>query len=254
MARDDARGARQSLGEWVAAGIRRLIADQGLQPGDRLPTEQELALRFGVSRLSVREATRTLNFLGIIRAAPRRGLTVGQFDMARIAEIVGYHHVLAAYPGRQLVQARLVVEVGALPFVAAGVAAQPGLLERLCELAEATEADTPDDRFIDAEIAFHRALVESSGIAPLVLFSDLLEAFFRRFHARVVAHRREAGVLQHRQLVELLGAGRQAEAEALLRGHLASFLAETEPPGRDGMGSPPGPSVAGGRTQATDWT
>jgi DNA-binding FadR family transcriptional regulator len=242
------------LGEWVAAGIRRLIADQGLQPGDRLPTEQELAARFGVSRLSVREATRTLNFLGIIRAAPRRGLTVGQFDMARIAEIVGYHHVLAAYPGRQLVQARLVVEVGALSFVAAGVAGDPGLLERLRELADATEADTPDDRFIEAEIAFHRALVESSGIAPLVLFSDLLAAFFRRFHARVVAHRREAGVRQHRQLVDLLGAGRQAEAEALLRGHLASFLAEADTPAGSSTGPAPGLPVTGGPTAAPDWT
>jgi DNA-binding FadR family transcriptional regulator len=216
---------RQTLGEVVVTRVKQLIVDQGLQPGDRLPTEQELAVRFGVSRLSVREATRTLNFLGIIRAAPRRGLTVGEFDVTRIAEILGYHHALVRYPGRQLVQARLVIEVGALPFAAERLAGEPELREHLLELAARTEDETLPEAFIEGEIAFHRALVETSGIGPLVLFSDILHAFFRRFQETVVAHRHDEGVRQHCQLVELLGRGRLAKAEAVLRGHLQAFLA-----------------------------
>jgi DNA-binding FadR family transcriptional regulator len=219
---------KQSLGEVVAARIKELILDRGLRPGDRLPTEQELAGRFGVSRLSVREATRTLNFLGIIRAAPRRGLTVGEFDVTRIAEILGYHHALARYPGRQLVQARLVIEVGALPFAAERLAREPELRQRLLALATRTEEESDPEAFIEGEIAFHRALVETSGIEPLVLFSDILHAFFRRFQETVVAHRHDAGVRQHRQLVELLGRGSLAEAEAVLRGHLQAFLAANQ--------------------------
>jgi DNA-binding FadR family transcriptional regulator len=37
-----------------------------LKPGDRLPTENELAAGFGVNRLSLREATKALEFLGRI--------------------------------------------------------------------------------------------------------------------------------------------------------------------------------------------
>lgn len=215
---------KRKLGEVVAGRIKQLIVDQGLKPGDRLPTEQELAERFGVSRLSVREATTTLNFLGIINSAPRRGLTVGEFDLNRIGEILGFHYALAQYPSRQLVQARLVIEVGALPFASERLSQDEILYQHLLELARRTEQDCSAEEFIDREIAYHRALVETSGIEPLVMFADILHAFFRRFFAAVVAHRRDPGVYQHRRLVELLRARQLAEAESTLRSHLQTFL------------------------------
>ncbi len=46
-------------------------------PGDRLPTENQLAETFGISRLSVCEATKTLEFFGIIDSKSGVGLTVG---------------------------------------------------------------------------------------------------------------------------------------------------------------------------------
>src|SRR6188472_3324676 len=109
---------RQNLSEQVAARIKQLILENSLKPGDRLPTEQEMADRFGVSRVSVREATKALSFLGIIQAAPRRGLTVGHVDMRRVTEYLGFHLALTDYPKPQLLQTRLVIETGVLPFVA----------------------------------------------------------------------------------------------------------------------------------------
>jgi GntR family transcriptional regulator, transcriptional repressor for pyruvate dehydrogenase complex len=51
--------------------IHRLIVQDGLAPGDKLPSERELAERLGVGRSSVREALRALEFLGLIET--RRG-------------------------------------------------------------------------------------------------------------------------------------------------------------------------------------
>lgn len=51
--------------------IHRLVVEDGLVPGDRLPSERELAERLGVGRSSVREALRALEFLGLIET--RRG-------------------------------------------------------------------------------------------------------------------------------------------------------------------------------------
>jgi len=70
---------RTQLSEMVASRIRDHIIEHSLGEGDRLPTEHELADQFGVSRGSIREATKALGFLGIIRSAPRRGLTVGMW-------------------------------------------------------------------------------------------------------------------------------------------------------------------------------
>ena len=61
----------------MAEKLTAFITSQGLKPGDRLPTEHELAASFGVSRLSLREATKALEFLGIVEAKPGCGLSVG---------------------------------------------------------------------------------------------------------------------------------------------------------------------------------
>jgi DNA-binding FadR family transcriptional regulator len=91
---------RRNLSEVVADRIRQYIMDNRLKPGDRLPTEQELSDRFGVSRVSTREATKALGFLGIIDAAPRRGLVVGRVDMKRVTNYLSFHLAISDSPGR----------------------------------------------------------------------------------------------------------------------------------------------------------
>lgn len=62
--------------ERVAEEILRLIAELQLQPGDRMPTENQLASRLGTSRTVVREAVKILSAIGRIRAQKGRGLFV----------------------------------------------------------------------------------------------------------------------------------------------------------------------------------
>src|SRR5262249_58487780 len=108
---------RQTPSEVGAERIKQYIIDHKLKPGDRLPTEQELSDRFGVSRVSTREATKALGFLGIIDAAPRRGLVVGQVDMKRVTNYLGFHLAISDFPHQQLLDARAVIETGGLAFV-----------------------------------------------------------------------------------------------------------------------------------------
>ena len=62
--------------ELIAEQILRLIAESRLQPGDRMPTEKELAERLGASRTVVREAIKILSAVGRVRAQKGRGLYV----------------------------------------------------------------------------------------------------------------------------------------------------------------------------------
>jgi GntR family transcriptional repressor for pyruvate dehydrogenase complex len=62
--------------ELVAEQILELIARSRLQPGDRMPTENELAMQLGASRTVVREAIKILSALGRVRARKGRGLYV----------------------------------------------------------------------------------------------------------------------------------------------------------------------------------
>src|SRR5436305_8411654 len=62
--------------EVAAEQVLELIAQLRLQPGDRMPTENDLARRLGTSRTVVREAIKILSALGRVRVQKGRGLYV----------------------------------------------------------------------------------------------------------------------------------------------------------------------------------
>ncbi|MFI9584246.1 FadR/GntR family transcriptional regulator [Streptomyces sp. NPDC052236] len=66
--------------EVVAERILQLIAESGLRPGDRMPTEKDLAARLDASRSVVREAVKILSAIGRVRAHKGRGLYVADDD------------------------------------------------------------------------------------------------------------------------------------------------------------------------------
>ena len=75
--RDEARTDTYRPGyELIAERILQLIAESRLQPGDRMPTEKDLAERLGASRTVVREAVKILSAIGRVRAQKGRGLYV----------------------------------------------------------------------------------------------------------------------------------------------------------------------------------
>lgn len=209
----------------VATRIRDYIIEHSLGQGDRLPTEHEMAEQFGVSRSSVREATKALGFLGIIVSAPRRGLTVGCVDMKRVTEFLGFHFALNNYPKEQLLRTRSVIEKGALPGLMERIAADPSVYQRLMLAARELEGVTDPDKFISGDAAFHRTLLESSGIEPLVAFGDVLGIFFLRFRRQVVDARYgwAEGVKMHRALLDALKNRNLAEAERLMDDHLLHY-------------------------------
>jgi GntR family transcriptional repressor for pyruvate dehydrogenase complex len=211
---------RQNLSEIIAGRIKHYIIDNQLKPGDRLPTEHQMAERFGVSRVSIREATKALGFLGILRSAPRRGLTVGEVDMRRVTEYLGFHFVLTDYPKRQLLETRIIIETGALPHVAERMALEPELYDRLSAMTERLHDAHDLEQRIAGDIAFHRELLNSSGVGPLVAFNDLLEIFFSRFRQSVEQAAWDDGVRGHQQIVDALRSGDVASAREALSSHL----------------------------------
>jgi GntR family transcriptional repressor for pyruvate dehydrogenase complex len=59
-------GRLSSLSAQVVAEVREALFAKRLRPGDFLGTEQDLAARFGASRIVARDALRTLEALGIV--------------------------------------------------------------------------------------------------------------------------------------------------------------------------------------------
>ncbi len=105
------------LPQVVLEEFRRLIADGQLRPGDRLPTETELAERFGVGRSSIREAMRVLQLLGVIEVIQGKGTFVREpgmlplmIDWTRISQIGIISEVMEARQFIEVVLAQLAAE------------------------------------------------------------------------------------------------------------------------------------------------
>ncbi|HAC90037.1 MAG TPA: GntR family transcriptional regulator, partial [Planctomycetaceae bacterium] len=109
--------SRPKVRDQATEQIKQFIVAERLAPGDRLPTETQLAETFGISRLSSREATKALEFLGSVESKTGVGLTVGRIDMGRLTEHLGFHAGLLDVDPRQLIDSRVILETGVLPHV-----------------------------------------------------------------------------------------------------------------------------------------
>ncbi len=213
---------RPKLRDQAAEQIKQYIVSHNLAPGDRLPTETQLAETLGVSRLSVREATKALEFLGIVESKTGVGLTVGRIDMGRVTEHLGFHTGLLDVDPQQLIDSRVILETGVIPHIARNMAKDPAIESGLRVLAERFRAARDLKGWIELDIQFHRALLEASGLKPLMAFGDLLTVFFQRFRESVKRAEWQAGIESHGRLVDLLATGRVTEATDELRKHIES--------------------------------
>lgn len=136
-----------------------------LAPGDRLPTEAELARRFGVARTVVREAISLLRYDGIVES--RRG--VGAF-VAETSRRSAFRISPACFEKRkqivQLLQLRTGVQAGASALAASTrTAAQMGEIDALFERMARADARGPAEALeerVDAELEFYRHITEAS--------------------------------------------------------------------------------------------
>lgn len=213
---------RAKVRDQASEQIKQFIMANKLVPGDRLPTETQLAETFGISRLSVREATKALEFLGIVESKTGVGLTVGRIDMNRLTEHLGFHTALLDVDPQQLIDSRVILETGVLPHVIKRMANDPSIEAQLRNIVDKFYLARDLKTFIKLDIEFHRTLLEASGLQPLVAFGDLLHVFFQTFRESVKKAGWKVGSEGHRRLVDHLAAGRVKAATEELRNHIES--------------------------------
>src|SRR4029077_16900745 len=105
--------------EMIVDQVRLLIRDGQLKPGDRLPAERGLGERFGVSRVTVREALRGLEANGMvtIKVGARGGAFVPPPTSARIGEGIIDLLSLSGLTDKEVTEARQIFELGIIPLV-----------------------------------------------------------------------------------------------------------------------------------------
>jgi len=151
------RVARPSTVDLIAIELRTAIFSGALPVGSQIG-EVEIATQLGVSRSPLREAAQRLVQEGLLTATPGRGLRVSA---------IGTEHL------QDLYDARSAVEFEAVRIIVRDKAALGDIETALSELERVSEGQ--DARAIgDADLAFHRHLVEASGNSRLTRYMATL--------------------------------------------------------------------------------
>src|SRR5581483_3794214 len=86
-------GRPQTVAEQIADLLREAIAEGSLRAGTAL-RQDDIALRFGFSRMPIRDALRQLESEGIVSIHPTRGAFVAEMDRAEIRDIYAVRELL----------------------------------------------------------------------------------------------------------------------------------------------------------------
>lgn len=188
--------------------IKEDIFDFRLLPGERF-SENELAMRLGMSRTPIREALVRLAGEGYIEASPKSGWNVRQLDFDRFDE---------------LYEVRTVLELAAV--------------KRLCQMEGEPDLDAlkeawlvaPEQRLDDSQRlgrldeAFHEGLLIAAGNREMAsIHRDVAERIriVRRLDF-TKARRIETTYEEHGQILRAIIRRKADEASLLLRSHIAS--------------------------------
>jgi len=224
--------ATETLPKQIARQIRQAMIDGRLRADDRLPGEEELAERYGVSRPTIREALKRLAAQNLIRS--RRGPAGGTFVNRPSQEELRDALATAAMLG-----------VGMGEFDLADVAQARRELEMVCcrlaaenrdpvqlaimveELENQAKGGLSDEAFCASDVRFHRALVDATHNRMLQLVMvTVIEALLPVMNMVVYRFRERAVVVdQHRRLVEALQAG-DSETACLVLVEQMDYLAQ----------------------------
>jgi len=190
---------RRNLYERIVEEVKSYIITNNLKPGDRLPTEFELAELLGVSRTSVREAMKALEMMGIVSTKPRVGCVVRSFDMKAIAQHIGFRLGAENSSLAELLEARQTLETAIIPLVIERANAEHlAKMEGSIQLYE-KEIEQDGDG-INADMMFHSALLAAAGNKVLLEFANIVRQFFieyiktcdiPRCHGRIISDHRE---------------------------------------------------------------
>lgn len=166
-------GLQESLGRAIVSGA---------YSDSRFPTEADLAEQFSVSRSVTREAVKMLSAKGLVSARPRVGTVVTSVDQWNLLDPDVMRWLLERKFSlvllRQFSELRVAIEPAAAGLAAVNVdRGGVALIEQ--GFARMVAAEAGEDDALDADVAFHTAILRASGNPFFLQFEQLIDSALR---------------------------------------------------------------------------
>ena len=212
---------RRSISEQVAHRILSMVKSGNLRPGDRLPTEQQMGLAFGISRPALREALKALSLMGILES--RQGGRYSVTDLSPSRLIAPFNVMLSTndFDVNEHFEARLVVDLELVRLCALRASGEhrARIMKHAID-GRAFYHDPVGFRLLDIE--FHQSLNEGADNRMLSAMAQGLYDVgldVRRVASEMKGNIKKS-VMQHIEIAEAIAKGQAEMATNAYRRHL----------------------------------
>jgi GntR family transcriptional repressor for pyruvate dehydrogenase complex len=215
-------GQRRRLSEDVVRQITDLILSQRLQPGDRLPSGQQLAEELGVSRSVVREGIKALEERGLVEVKQGSGTFVSSPSPEMMSDSFSLFLRTRIPRYAQLMEVRRILDVEIAALLAER-AKEDDLKDLASAIAQMWQALDLPAEYVQHDVAFHMAFYAATRNEVLLTIMQpimelLSEAMSMTFEAPGSA---ESSLRRHEKLFERIRAGDSEGARLAMREILA---------------------------------
>ncbi len=223
---------RTSLSDAIVKQITSQIASGLLKPGDQIPSEKELCLRFQVSRAPLREALRSLSVLGILESHAGEGTFVSASSARYLDRALQWGLLLERKTVGELVEARLALETH-ITFLAATRATEQDVREIEAAVRGMEEALSDPPRYLEHDLRFHLLLAEATKNSILRSLVHTIRGHLEASISQALTasggrspnRRAVLSLAQHKNILRAIKRRRPVEARQAMVEHIVSTSA-----------------------------
>lgn len=223
---------RRKLADSVIDEIKGMIGRGDLKEGDKLPNQNEFAAQLGVSRTVLREALQTLDQLGVIEQRPKYGTVIRTKTALLYSDHLAPPLMADNRASSELIQARLVIEVGAAELAAKNATkAQIKEMESLVEDMEKIQKWGDGTQYTEKNTAFHFLIAKASRNRFMVHLLVTIRGFMEQWtheSIRVIPGLMDRSSKSHRAIFQAIRDKNHRKAASAMRKHMCDFQTSLE--------------------------
>jgi len=253
-------GTAERHGSTAAESVANQLADmilRDLSPGLSIPSEAELATRFEVSRLTVREAVKMLVGRGLLQIGRGRRAIVREPDSSVFAGMLvsivrndpkGLFDLIELRMSLEVQSATLAARRASRAGLVALETAMQGMRDAAAEGRAGTDSEASERSFHEHDVGFHEAIALSSGNRLISYLFEAMAAPLRRSFPLsrrghdLRGHTVDDTIAAHQAILDAIRDGNPKAAGAAMRAHLE----DTERDIRSALNARPTDPVAWG--------
>jgi len=214
--------------EYVLEQIKKMITDRTLIPGDRLPSERELAAKLGVGRSAVKEAFRILEILGLIEVKIGDGSFMKHNDFSyffeSIANTIGFLSELTPETVLNFLEFRSVWEIKCAALVAKNATDEDIKMMQI-EINRMEKAQNNPTEYKVADINFHHLMCIASKDKSIMLVvqgvRNILLSYFDVYpYINSEPERMQNSFASHQNILGAIKEHNEAKAITFMKEHL----------------------------------